>query len=127
MNGLLMQLEGEYEESNALLESLRELETWEYDYPFFSPEYDHSLDLEIARNYVELDEPDPAIEAYRATLDRYYGWLTPRLELAGLLASVGDIEGARSELLIALDIADDEALREIIRERIVELGPAPAN
>lgn len=127
MNGLLMQLDGEYEESNVLLESLRGVETWEYDYPFFNPEFDHSLDLEIARNYVELDDPDAAIDAYRATLDRYYGWLTPRLELAGLLASIGDFEGARSELLIALDLAEEEEVRELIRERIVELGPAPAN
>lgn len=127
MNGLLLQLEGQYEESNALLESLLEVEVWRYDYPFFNPEFDHSLDLEIARNYVALEQSGEAIAAYRRTLERYYGWLTPRLELADVLIDMGDFEGARSELLIALDLAEEEEIRESIRQKIVELGPAPAN
>ncbi|MBZ0315823.1 MAG: protein kinase [Anaerolineae bacterium] len=127
MNGLLLQLDGQYEESNALLESLLEVEVWQYDYPFFNPEFNHSLDLEIARNYIELEQPDAAIAAYRRAIERYYGWLTPRLELADVLIATGDNEGARAELLIALDLAEEEEIRESIRQKIVELGPAPAN
>lgn len=127
MNALLLQLDEQYEQSNALLESLLEVEVWQYDYPFFNPDFDHSLDLEIARNYVALEEPDAAIAAYRRVLERYYGWLTPRLELADVLIETGEKEAARAELLIALDLAEEEEMRETIRQKIVELGPAPAN
>ncbi|MBI5929270.1 MAG: protein kinase [Chloroflexi bacterium] len=128
MKGLLAQLAGDYEASNTLLESLADTESWRYDSPYFNPDFDHSLDLEIARNYVALKDPDAAIEAYRRAIDRgYYRWLTPHLELADVLAAKGDIEGARSELIATLDLTEDDATREAIQQKIVDLGVAPSN
>lgn len=128
MNGLLLHSAGDFAGSNAALESLREIsDDWLYASPFFNPEFDYSLEVMLARNYAALEQPEQTIELYRAAIDRYYSWLTPRIELGWYYEGQGDIEAARTEFITALGLTEDDELRAEIQQWIVELGPAPAN
>ncbi len=123
LNALLLARAGEYPAALERLLSLEELESWQYDDPFLNDHFGHVLNVDIARVYRAMGDSDQALAYYQHVPYR----LVFYVERAEFYIELGETEAARSDLMEARNMTDDPVLQDEIRQRIIELGPAPAS
>ncbi len=93
-----------------------------YEGFFMNMRYEHNIQLDRARIAVEAEDYETALAFYTAATNEIY---TPFVyeERADVYLVLGDVDAAREDLRAAADIEEDEAERQRLFERILELGP----
>lgn len=94
----------------------------EYDWPFLSTELGHEIHYDMARAVLAMDNWEQALELIEASLEYYDYWPQPYILRGMIYAEHGDIHGAEENYEMALEIAEDPEIIELIYQRIAELS-----
>lgn len=122
VTALLAAQSEDYETALVLLQSLEDVASWTYEYPFLNAYFGHTLSVDIARIYRQMGDTEQAL-AYYADLP----YVAPLyIERGEYYLELGRREDARADFMRADEAARDPDLRAEIRRRIIELGPAPS-
>ncbi len=121
VKGLLAAQAGDYDQALELLLSLESLESWRYDHELLRSSSGHTLSFDIARVYRAMGDVEQAKAYYEDIPWNAYFYL----ERGEFYQEIGETELAREDYRQAERMTDDAELRDILRQHIVELGPAP--
>jgi tetratricopeptide (TPR) repeat protein len=92
--------DGNLEQSMSYLDSLQEVDFWDY---FVNPEFGHFLNVDRARIFNAAGDSQSALAAYQQALDESGDWLVIYPEMADIQIALGDTEAARQSLIYSLD------------------------
>jgi serine/threonine protein kinase/tetratricopeptide (TPR) repeat protein len=94
---------------------------------FINWDFEEDINLAAARILGEADRFEEALGYYNLTMDyySYEAWLYE--ERADAHLEVGDVNAAREDLQMAVNIVDDASYRRELLGRLTELGPAPTS
>ncbi len=109
---------------NGAIEALTALEGSEPNGIFMDPPFGHHLLLDMARIYTAAGEYQAAVDTYTRAIEQDFSSEPFVYELrADVYLLMGNPDAAREDLRQAVERTEDEAERERLFERILELGP----
>jgi tetratricopeptide (TPR) repeat protein len=103
-------------------EPLLGIDPQEYYFPFFTLEFGHSLETDLAQAYIGAGRFAEALELADRKAAETPEWVVPHYVRGLALARLGDVDMAREEFHIALDKTDDPFWRAVITEELERLG-----
>ncbi len=88
---------------------------------FLNPDFEHQVNYDRGLILLEAGETEAAIEAFEYSLEQDARWYT-YAGLAEAYLELGDVDAARDNIGLALDMTDDEDIRADLEAWLEELG-----
>lgn len=109
---------------DAALGYLDQLENVDFFDDFLNPTFGHALYMDRGYIFVGAQDYPAAISEFERALEVMGSYAYIYEAIADAKLALGDVEGGRESLRLALDIADTEAEQQRLLQRIIDLGEA---